>query len=42
MAIDTAQLQPCITETISYCDEELPMGKGRDQETAHSKGHPQQ
>ena len=28
MNIDTGNSDPCITETISYCHEELPMGKG--------------
>ena len=33
------QLQPCIPETLPNCNEELPMGKGKDWEIAHNKGH---
>ena len=31
-----------ITKIISYSNEELPMGKGRNRKTTHSKSHPQQ
>ena len=42
MMINTGNSDPVSTETISYCHEELPMGKGWNWEIAHSKGNPQQ
>ena len=42
MTINTGDSEPVSQKTTPYSDEELPMGKGRNQKTTHSEGHLQQ